>query len=422
MLAVLLASVAFWYVSRDRLPATIRIATSPEGGLYQRVGQSLKLTLEQKFERPVVLIPTAGSVENRRKLIAGEADLAFIQDGTVDPQGLVVVAPLYHDVVHVVVRRDRGIDSIEDCEGKNVALGHPESGMRHSAQVVLKHYGIEAEHLGQNERYFKDLLTDPTLDAAIVTTGFLNHDLREVVAKGKFELLPIRDAESLVIHHPYLSMRTIPTGVFEGHPPVPHVPVPSVSTTAYLGARADVSPELVRRTLVALYEHDLRRDIPTLIPLNEARQTPLANLHPATRTYYDPFGGVELLSNLLESISAAKELAFALAAGLYLAWDRWRRVKEREERRAIEAMKERLDRFLEETVKLEKAQMETDDPRKLREYLDGVTRIKLRAIEELTHEALRGDRMFSIFLLQCGDLAVKIQAKLHYADDVSRQI
>src|SRR4029078_9641940 len=113
---------------------------------------------------------------------------------------------------------------------------------------------------------------------------------------------------------------------------------------------------------------------------------------------------------------------FALAAGLYLVWDRWRRVQEREERRLIEAMKERLDRFLEETLGLEKAQMETDDPRKLREYLDGVTRIKLRAIEELTHEALRGDRMVSIFLLQCRDLAAKMQTKWHYADDVSRRI
>ena len=49
---------------------------------------------------------------------------------------------------------------------------------------------------------------------------------------------------------------------------------------------------------------------------------------------------------------------------------------------------------------------------RMRELLDEVTRIKLQAIRELTHEALRGDRMISIFLLQCGDLAVKIQAKL----------
>ena len=56
--------------------------------------------------------------------------------------------------------------------------------------------------------------------------------------------------------------------------------------------------------------------------------------------------------------------------------------------------------------------MKTDDPKKLRGYLDEVTHIKLRALDELTDEDLRGDQMFTIFLTQCSNLSRKLQLKI----------
>jgi hypothetical protein len=122
----------------------------------------------------------------------------------------------------------------------------------------------------------------------------------------------------------------------------------------------------------------------------------------------------------MESLAAGKELLFALAAGLYLLWDRYRRIKERERTGEIKVMKERLDAFLSDTVRIERAQMETHDTEKLTEYLDEITRIKLNAIDELTHEDLRGDRMFHIFLVQCANVINKIQAKISLTPAVSR--
>ena len=43
MAAILVASVATWYLTRDTLPPVIRIATASEGGLYRRVGSFLGL-------------------------------------------------------------------------------------------------------------------------------------------------------------------------------------------------------------------------------------------------------------------------------------------------------------------------------------------------------------------------------------------
>ncbi len=74
--------------------------------------------------------------------------------------------------------------------------------------------------------------------------------------------------------------------------------------------------------------------------------------------------------------------------------------------------KERLDVFLERTLEVERAQMHTTDIDELQEFLDKVTEIKLKALTQLTHEELRSDQSFSIFLLQCANLISKIQMKI----------
>ena len=74
--------------------------------------------------------------------------------------------------------------------------------------------------------------------------------------------------------------------------------------------------------------------------------------------------------------------------------------------------KEHLDAFLDQTLQIEAAQMDTTDVKELGVFFDDVTRMKLRALRELTQEDLRGDRTFSIFLMQCANLINRIQMKI----------
>ena len=87
-------------------------------------------------------------------------------------------------------------------------------------------------------------------------------------------------------------------------------------------------------------------------------------------------------------------------------------MKQRRARQLVSGLAERLDRFLDRTLEIEEAQMNTRDPATLQAHLDDVTRVKLAALRELTHEDLRGDRRFSIFLMQCANLITKISAKI----------
>ena len=76
----------------------------------------------------------------------------------------------------------------------------------------------------------------------------------------------------------------------------------------------------------------------------------------------------------------------SLAAGIYLLWERWRRLKEKEEKAVLSDQKNHLDELLTSTVEIEARQIGVTDTEELREMLNEVTRIKLQALDELIHQ------------------------------------
>jgi len=412
MLAVVAVSLACWVALGERLPREIRIATARPGGEYQLFARALAERIEQRTGRRVVLRATEGSVENHALLLAGDADLAVLQSTAVPLDGVAVLAPLYPEAVHVVVRAASDVHGLEQLAGRAVSLGPPGSGMRSSATTVLGHYGIGPDDVERSEAYFLELLEDPTLEAAVVTTGFGNPDLHRLLAGSDLRLLPIRDAEAIAVLHPLFRPLDTPRGLFGADPPQPPQALRTLATTSILAARADVGEALADAVLASLYEPDLRLEIPLLVPRHEAVERAPVPLHAFARGFLDPYEGLSTFASFVEAISGLKELLFGLAALVYLAWDGYRRSAQRRERALLQAQKDRLDAFLERTVAVERAQMDCADAETLERHLAEVTRIKLEALEELTHEDLRGDRMFLIFLIQCGNLSRKIEERI----------
>ena len=108
-----------------------------------------------------------------------------------------------------------------------------------------------------------------------------------------------------------------------------------------------------------------------------------------------------------------KPLAVALVAGLYLLWDRWRRQQEKELAKQLFNDKEKLDKLLAQTVDVERRYADAHSQEDLQGMLRQVMQIKIQALEELTHESLRGDRVFLIFMTQCSNLIDSIQSKMN---------
>jgi len=414
MLGILVLSLAVWYSTRDHLPRRVRIATGASGGQYHEFGLLLKSIVERRTSTQVELVPTEGSLENARLLAEGKVDFAMVQGGSVDLAGRTVVAPLYYDIVHIVVRADASMSSLRDLAGCRVILGAKGSGMRQSAIGLLTHHDLMDAVIEADASYFAVLPGETNIDGAIITSGIQNKDLRRILSSSQYELLPVPDAEAMQMVDPYFRMFTIPTGLYREQPAVPSRPISTLATTAFLVGNHDTSDLLVEELLTAIYEEGMRLQMPMLFKRDEVRQWLDMPLHSAARMYFDPQDEIGHISAVMESLAATKELLFALAAGIYLLWERWRRLKEKEEQSKFNAEKDHLDELLSQTVEIERKQMEITDEAELRKLLDDVTRIKLQALKELTHEQLRGDRIFLIFLTQCASLISKIQAKIKH--------
>lgn len=412
MVAVLIASVVIWFAGRERLPRKIVVATGEEGGLYYALGCEIQASLHRQLGRNSEVRATAGSVENVKLLESGEAHLAIVQGGSIALEELSVITPLYPELVLLIVRKDRNIEKMHDLLNRNVTLGREGSGMRASALGLLARFRIGPEEFGMNDLYFKHLLDTPELDAAIVTTGIENHDVNEVLKTNEFKLLPLLDTTAVEMRDPYFRRMQIPPGLYSERPSVPEFETPTLATTAYLVCRSDAPPALVEAALAAIHEENLRLKVPTLIPRHEASNWVSTRMHDVAQRYFHPSDQLGLMTTVMESLVAGKELLFALGAGIYLLWHRWRRLRDKELEELISRQKEHLDLFLEETLRIESAQMNTTDVEKLKKYLDDVTRIKLKALHEFTEEELRGDQSFSIFLTQCANLISKIQMKI----------
>ena len=111
-------------------------------------------------------------------------------------------------------------------------------------------------------------------------------------------------------------------------------------------------------------------------------------------------------------LATIQGLTVATASWLVLAWRRRRSLRQEEVEQALGSRKEALGVLLDATVEIEEKQKGETDLGLLQQYLDEVTATKLRALRELRHEHLRGDRMFLVFLMQCSHLSQEIQAKL----------
>lgn len=411
-----------WLTRSDLIPRNGFLATGPPGGSYDLFGNALcdAIKSSQPQLRPKA-VNSEGSGENVEKIEKGSVHLGMYQGGTVDQGSTVVVAPLYREVVHVLVRKKalatanyEGSEPTGDLlrqllvvDGNEVYAGSSNSGMRYSAQEILSHYGIHPQ-----EVQFVEKETPSTL-VVISTTGMFSRSMRNRLRGGTWRYLTL-DANAIASRHAHFSAYTIFRGAFrdrDSHP-IPKEDIATVATTAFLIAHEDAPPQPVKTVLDALYQGDLGRRYPDLIPRSEANTYLLGiRLHERAREYFDPYD-YGPVGQAIEFLAATRELIVALGAGVYVLWTLRRRRQQQQKKADAEAHRLRLDRFVERTVTIEAAQIGETDPLRLAEYLEKVTRIKLQALHELTDEELRGDRVFSIFLMQCANLISKLQLKI----------
>jgi uncharacterized protein len=265
-LAVGVAAVALCGVAQAQ--QFFRIGTGGTAGTYYPVGGMIANAVSQ----PGKLIATAqasnGSLANVTAVGSGAMEAGFTQSdvatwaytGTGAFEGkpkigdLRMIANLYPESIHLVVKKGSGIKSVADLKGKRVALDEPGSGTLIDARMVLAAWGIKESDI--KPEYIKpnqagDKLKDGALDAFFFVGGAPAGAISELASSGAgIELLPLAgpQADALLKSSPWFAKDNIPANTYKDV-----AGVPTLAVGAQLVTSAKVPAETVYEITKALY-------------------------------------------------------------------------------------------------------------------------------------------------------------------------
>ncbi|UCC26677.1 MAG: TAXI family TRAP transporter solute-binding subunit [Gemmatimonadales bacterium] len=277
------------------------LGTGGTGGVYYPLGGALasQMSLADSTRQYTAEV-TGGSVENVNRVLAGQIDLGFAlsvtvferyREATEEEPGrrLRIVAPLYPNLIHVLVREGAGVGSLGDLRRKRVSVGSPGSGTEQTSRQLLASAGLTYDDVEEQYLSFSEsaaALKDGALDAALLSVGYPAAAVLEGTTTGDVRLLPLSEPEisALKEAHPYYDAAEIPPGIYPGV----DQPVPTVAMMNWLVARDDLPGEIVALVLnilggegVSLERvHEMARQI----DLSALERAP-APLHPASEAW-----------------------------------------------------------------------------------------------------------------------------------------
>jgi TRAP transporter TAXI family solute receptor len=213
-----------------------RIGTGGTAGTYYPVGGMIANAVSQPGKIVVTAQASNGSVANVNAIAGGALESGFSQadvatwaqkgtgiyEGKPNVPGLRLIANLYPESVHIVVRKGSGIKTVADLKGKRVALDEPGSGTLVDARLILAAYGlkeadVKPEYIKPNQA--GDKMKDGALDAFFFVGGAPAGAIAELASSGTgIDLVPIDgpQADGLRTASPFFSPDTIPAETYKG--------------------------------------------------------------------------------------------------------------------------------------------------------------------------------------------------------------
>ena len=245
-----------------------RIGTGGTAGTYYPGGGMIANAVSQPGKIVATAQATNGSVANVNGVAGGALESGFSQsdvatwaytgtgvyEGKPKVADLRMIANLYPESIHLVVKKGSGIKSVSDLKGKRVALDEPGSGTLVNARIVLAAYGVKESDI--KPEYIKpnqagDKLKDGALDAFFFVGGAPAGAIAELASSGTgIELVPLAgpQADALRKTNPYLAVDTIAAGTYKD---VPAVQTMAMGAQWVTSAKADA--ETVYQITKALY-------------------------------------------------------------------------------------------------------------------------------------------------------------------------
>src|SRR5687767_1439310 len=213
-----------------------RIGTGGTSGTYYPVGGMIANAVSQPGKIVVTAQASNGSMANVNGIAGGSIESGFSQadvatwaqkgtgvfEGKPNVPNLRLIANLFPESVHIVVRKGLNVKSPADLKGKRVALDEPGSGTLINARMILAAYGVKESDI--KPEYIKpnqagDKMKDGSLDAFFFTGGAPAGAIAELASSGSgIDILPITgpQAEALRKASPFFAPDTIAAETYKG--------------------------------------------------------------------------------------------------------------------------------------------------------------------------------------------------------------
>jgi uncharacterized protein len=253
-----------------------------------------------------------GSVANVSAIETGALESGFVQSdvaywahtgtGIFEEEGptenLRAITNLYPESIQIVARKDAGIETVRDLEGKRVSLDEPGSGTLVDARIILEAHGLteedlQAEYLKATSAISKML--DGDLDAYVIVAGYPTASVIEQCDVACV-LVPIDgpEVEALLQEYRFFSRDVIPSGTYKGVDEIR-----TISVGAQWVVSAEVDEDLVYGITSALWHDTARTLLDTghekakAITLATALDGIAIPLHPGAERFYREAGLIQ---------------------------------------------------------------------------------------------------------------------------------
>ena len=282
----------------------LSLGTAGTGGIYYPLGGAITslLSVEDSLRQYPAEV-TGGSVENLNRLREDQIDLGFAlavsifeafhggEDYGEPFSSLRVLAPLYPNMVHVLVPRGSNANSLADVAGGKISVGAAGSGTEEVARQLLGIYGMDYDDVDARFLTFSESsasLRDGAIDAAIISVGYPAAAVLEATTTGGARLLSFEaeKIDALQERYPYYAPGTIPRGAYSGM----DSDVTTVAMMNWIVARESLNGEVVTRLLDILRDRkealEQVHEMAMQIDLGQLNDAPIP-LHAATRSWLE---------------------------------------------------------------------------------------------------------------------------------------
>jgi len=287
----------------------IVIGTGSILGVYFQVGRGICGLVNQNVKGvKCSAVPTAGSLFNMDSVrdFAFEAGIvqsdvqykAYHRTGglefvDVGYENLRSLFSVHGEPFTLVARRDSGIGSLADLEGRRVNLGNPGSGQRATMQVVMDAMGWRPESFalaGELPAAQQAMgLCHGQFEAMVYVVGHPNKSIATATNLCDALIVNVEgpQIDQLVARNPYYSYMTIPGGIYKGN----DEPVRTFGVRATVVVNEDLDADIVYEIVKAVFDNldKFRRMYPAfgrLEPKRMIHEGLTAPLHEGAIRYY----------------------------------------------------------------------------------------------------------------------------------------